>query len=165
MARNHLGADIINGKEVDTVKAIQTLAPGGPDVCIDAAGFRYSKDLTHKIQRMFHLETDTPEILKEMIYSVRKGGRISIVGDYYQTANGFPIGGLMEKGLTVCAGQTHVQKYWHKLLEHLEKGDIDPSFIITHTLPLEKAVEAYKMFDQKENNAVKIILKPPSFLE
>lgn len=164
MARNYIGADIVNGKEVDTVKAIQTLAPGGPDVCIDAAGFRFSKDLSHTIQRFLHLETDTPEILKEIIMSVRKGGRISIVGDYYQTANGFPIGAVMEKGLTISAGQTPVQKYWKKLLEHLEKGDIDPTFIITHTFPLEKAVDAYKMFDQKDDKVVKIILKPPSFM-
>ncbi|CAF1249625.1 unnamed protein product [Didymodactylos carnosus] len=153
------GAETINFSKTDTLKTLQQLIPGGPDICIDAAGFRFAKGVAHQLQRGLQLETDTPEILREAIMACRKGGTISVVGDYYSTANQFPIGALMEKGLTIRCGQLHAQSYWHDLLKIVEDGKIDPTFVITHTMPLEQGDDAYKMFDEKEDGAIKIVLK------
>jgi len=155
-----VGADVINFTEKNVLKTIKELCPIGPDVCIDAVGFRFPKSLLHKLERGLKLETDTPEVLTECITACRKGGRISIVGDYYAYANHFPIGAFMEKGLSSAAGQTPCQKYWKNLLSIIEKGEFDPTFIITHVLPFEKAAEAYAMFDEKKDNVIKVMLKP-----
>jgi len=160
LARALFGAETINFGEREVVKAIQEMVPGGPDVCIDAVGFRFPKSISHWLQRTLKLETDVPTVLTEMITTVRKGGIISVVGDYYAYTNQFPIGAFMEKGLTMSSGQVHVQKYWKELLGYIEKGEFDPTFMITHRLPLDQAEEAYRMFDKKEDGAIKIILKP-----
>jgi len=160
VAADRFGAEIINFAEQDVIEAMRTLVPGGPDVAIDAVGFRFPKSLLHKLERMVKLETDSPEVLKEAILTVRKGGKISVVGDYYAYTNNYPIGAWMEKGLTMSGGQVHVQKYWKKLLEYIQKGEFDPTFVITHYMPLEQGDKAYRLFDNKEDNALKIILKP-----
>jgi threonine dehydrogenase-like Zn-dependent dehydrogenase len=157
-----IGAETINFAEKEVVKTLQEMLTYGPDVCIDAVGFRFPKSLLHKLERGLRLETDSPEVLTEAIKACRKGGRISIIGDYYATANQFPIGAFMEKGLSAGAGQSPTQKYWKKLLGIIEKGDFDPTFIITHKLPIDKAAEAYKMFDEKKDNIIKVMLKPTS---
>jgi len=159
MAKQKLGAEIIDITKQDVIKTIQESVPNGPDVCIDAVGFRFPKGLFQKIQRTIKLETDTSDILSEAIYCVRKGGTVSVVGDYLAYANQFPIGAFMEKGLTMAGGQVHVQKYWKQLLEYIQTGKFDPTFVITHTMPLEKADIAYRMFDQKEDGMVKVVLK------
>jgi len=154
------GAETINFTEKDVVKTIHEICPNGPDVCIDCVGFRFPKSLLHKFQRALRLETDTPEVLHECIISCRKGGHISVIGDYYAFSNQFPIGAFMEKSLTMSGGQVFVQKYWKYILGLIEKGEFDPTFIITHVMPLEDAAKAYRMFDEKEDNAIKILLKP-----
>jgi len=162
VAREKLGSEIIDFREEDVVAAIQKMLPGGPDVCIDAVGFRFPKSLLHKIERAVKLETDSPQILNEAILACKKGGNISIVGDYFAYANQFPIGPMMEKGLTVRGGQTPVQRYWKELLGYIESGKVDPSFVISHTIDLTNAADAYKIFEAHEDNALKIILKPSS---
>lgn len=112
--------------------------------------------------RMVRLETDSPDILRECIMSVRKAGRVAVIGDYYMLANNFPIGAFMEKGLTMAGGQVFVQKYWRQLLELLEQGKIDPTPIITHVLPLERASVGYEIFNKHQDNAIKVLLRPPS---
>jgi len=159
-ASTKLGIETINFNETNPVHKLKEMIHNGPDVCIDAVGFRYSKGLLHSVQRAVRLETDTPEVLTECIMSCKKGGIVSIVGDYYSLSNGFPIGAAMEKGLTMRGSQVYVQKYWKELLGHIESGKVDPTFVISHHMPLEKADEAYEMFDKKE--ALKIILKPSS---
>jgi len=159
VAKEVLGAEVIDFSKSDVVATIHEMVPLGPDVCIEAVGFRYSKGLLHKAERAIRLETDTPEILSECIKSVRKGGVVSIVGDYYALSNQFPIGAFMEKGLTMRGGQSFTQRYWKQLLQYFVEGRVDPSFVITHRVPFEQAAEAYKIFDLKEDNAIKMLLK------
>jgi threonine dehydrogenase-like Zn-dependent dehydrogenase len=110
---------------------------------------------------LLRLETDAPDILTECIQSVRKGGIVSVIGDYYKTVNNFPIGALMEKGLRMRGSQVHVQHYWKIVLPLIQSGQFDPTSIITHRFALDRIVEAYDLFDNARDNAVKIVLKPP----
>jgi threonine dehydrogenase-like Zn-dependent dehydrogenase len=160
LARKELGIETIDFSKENVTTRLQQLCPGGPDVAIEAAGFRYTKSLTHAAERSLNLEKDTPEILTECIMNVRKGGNLSIVGDYFLTANQFPIGAMMEKNITVRGGQVHVQSYWKELLGYIQQGKVDPTFVISHRMSLDDADKAYRIFDKKEDNAVKIILKP-----
>jgi len=162
VAKEKLGAEVINFALEDPLEAVPKLAPReGPHVCIDAVGFRFPKSTLHKIQRALKLETDAPQVLSECIKTVRKGGTVSVVGDYLSMANAYPVGAFMEKGLTMRAGQVYVQKYWKTLLEYIEQGKVDPTFVITHRMPLEQAPRAYQLFDEKEDGCIKVILKPP----
>jgi len=160
IASKTLGCETIDYRNEDVLKTIQKIAPGGPDCVIDAVGFRFPKTLLHKLERAVKLETDSPQILNECIYSVKKGGVVSIIGDYIGFANHFPIGALMEKGLTMRGSQAPVHKYWKQLLELIESGKVDPTFLISHRMDLNEAAEAYRIFDEKEDEALKIVLKP-----
>lgn len=154
-------ATILSATQAATVHTMQQLLPGGPEVCIDAAGFRYAHGALHGAMRSVGLETDTPETLNECIAVCRKGGRVSIIADYYGFAHGLNIGGVMEKGPTLKgAGQCFVQKYWQQLLRWLEEGRITVPWMFTHTFPMEEAQRAYEMFDKKEEACMKILLKP-----
>lgn len=99
-------------------------------------------------------------ILRQAIYCCRKGGTVSIPGVYVGMLDNIPMGAAVNKGLTIKMGQTHVQRYGKKLLEKIETGEIDPSFIITHRLPLEQGPEAYKTFRDKQDGCIKVVLKP-----
>jgi threonine dehydrogenase-like Zn-dependent dehydrogenase len=156
-----LGAEPINFQGKDIPTTLRTLCPGGPDVCIECAGFRFPKTQAHKLQKENKTETDAPEILTEMILSCRKGGNISIIGDYFGNTNNFPIGAMMEKNLRVTGGQVFVQKYWRQILEWIEKGQVDLTWVVTHKLPFLEAAKGYKMFDKHEDHVLKIILKTP----
>jgi threonine dehydrogenase-like Zn-dependent dehydrogenase len=163
IAKEKLGVETIDFTKQDVVKTLQEMAPGGPDVCIDAVGFRLPKSLLHKFQRAVKLETDTSDVLYEAITAVRKAGTVSVVGDYYALTNNYPIGAFMEKGLTMRGGQVFAQKYWKQLLQWIEQGLFDPTFVITHSMPLENAATAYKMFDQHSDGMVKVILKTKNY--
>jgi threonine dehydrogenase-like Zn-dependent dehydrogenase len=163
LAAKKLGSDVINFDEVDVFEEIQRLIPGGPDVVIEAAGFRFPKTLAHKFQRAVKLETDSLDILNEMIRSVRKAGHLSIVGDYFATGNGFAIGALMEKAITLRGGQNYAHKYWRTLLKYIEEGKFDPTFVITHHMSFDRAAEAYRMFANYEQNSLKIILRTQAY--
>jgi len=150
----------------DILGCIKRLVPGGPDVAIDAVGFRYTKTMAHKVETMLMLETDSIDALTEAIISVRKYGTVSIVGDYVGYVNHFPIGAVMEKGLTLRAGQTPVQKYWKKLLEIIKSDKSwDPAFIITHKFILEDTAKAYRSFDHKEDGFIKAFIRPENLME
>ena len=125
-----------------------------------ALGFRYSKSWKHSIEKTLHLETDSIDSLAACIHHVQKGGRIAILGDYIGYANHFPVGAMMEKSLTVRGGQVFVQKYWKQLLEIFIKGEVDPTFMLTHNMPLKEAAKAYELFDSKSDGAIKVVLKP-----
>ena len=107
-----------------------------------------------------HLGTDRPHVLREAIMTCRKGGTISIPGVYVGLLDAIPFGAAMNKGLTMKMGQTHVQRYSKQLLAKVEAGEIDPSFVITHRLPLDAAPEAYKTFRDKKDGCIKVVLKP-----
>jgi threonine dehydrogenase-like Zn-dependent dehydrogenase len=165
MAERDGGAETINYEETDTYETLMDMTGGrGPDACIDAVGMEahgapleYAYD---RIKQSMMLETERPIALREAIRACRKGGTISVPGVYGGFGDKIPLGALMNKALTVKTGQTHVQRYMQPLLERIQKGDIDPTFIITHTLRLDEAPEGYKIFCEKQDECIKVVLKP-----
>jgi len=155
-----IGAETLKFDDYSSVTdEIAKRMPGGPDHVIECVGFRFPKTWMSKVQLKLGLETDSVDILKECIICVKKGGRIGIIGDYFGVTNGFPIGAMMEKGLTVSGGQVYVQKYWKYLLEQIEKGVIDPSIVITDHMNLEEVSQAYHKFGHQEDGCIKIVLQ------
>lgn len=151
----------INFEGKDVHDELHKLLGGtGPDCCLECVGFHYAKTKLHKIEMAMMLETDPSDILNELIYCCRKGGRIGVVGVYAGFCNHFNIGAFMEKGLSMAAGQTPVQKYWHHLLEKVQSGELTPDMLITHKLPIDEAPRAYAMFNNKEDGCIKVLLKP-----
>jgi threonine dehydrogenase-like Zn-dependent dehydrogenase len=139
-------------------KAVRGVLPHGPDVCIEAVGFHYASTLLHKAEMSLGLETDPADVMNEIFTTVRKGGRVSVVGVYLGYVNHFNFGCFMEKGLTMKAGQTPVQRYWKDLLKKIENKDLEPRVVITHELPLEDAARAYQIFNDKQEGCVKVVL-------
>ena len=136
----------------------------GPDSCIDAVGLEAhgtSPDaILDRVKAAAFLATDRPHALRQAINACRKGGTVSIPGVYGGFLDKFPLGAAFNKGLTLKMGQTHMHKYMRPLLERIEKGEIDPSFIITHRMKLDDAPDGYETFKHKEDNCIKIVLKP-----
>lgn len=137
----------------------------GPDVCIDAVGMEahgyYAlENLYDKVKTNLFMETERPHALRQAIACCRKGGTVSVPGVYGGFADKIPLGALMNKGLTIKTGQTHVHKYIPKLLDHIRQGRIDPSFVVTHRLPLSEAPAAYAMFREKQDGCIKVVLDP-----
>jgi len=161
LAKNKIGCDIINfDEDSDVVAAIYRLEPDGVDCAIEAAGFRYTKGLLHKVQRAVGLETDSSEIVNETLTAVKKFGTVSLIADYAATTNQFLIGALMEKGITLRgAGQAPVQKYWKDLLKMIEAGQFDPTIILSHRFKLDEFRELYEAFDKKELGIMKTFVE------
>ncbi len=113
-----------------------------------------------KIKSMTLLETDRPKVIRQAIHCCRKGGTVSIIGVYGGFSDKIPTGALMNKGLTIKTGQCHVHKYVPELLDHIRKGRIDPSFVVTQRMPLSRAPEAYQLFRFRQDESVKIVLDP-----
>jgi threonine dehydrogenase-like Zn-dependent dehydrogenase len=113
-----------------------------------------------KVKQAVRLETDRPNVLRQATIACRKGGTVSLPGVYTGFVDKMPMGAFMNKGLTMKTGQTHVHRYLRPLLDRVQKGDIDPSFVVTHTLPLEQAPHGYEIFKHKKDNCIKIVLKP-----
>ena len=136
----------------------------GPDVCIDAVGMEshgYSPDSFYdKIKTMAMMETDRPHVLRQAIHCCRKGGTLSIPGVYGGLGDKIPLGAMMNKGLTIKTGQTHVHRYVPKLLYLIREGKIDPSFVVTHRMPLTQAPQGYEMFQEKRDGCIKVVLDP-----
>jgi threonine dehydrogenase-like Zn-dependent dehydrogenase len=160
-----MGAEVINFEEVDVREALVEMTGGiGPDACIDAVGMEshgFSADaLMDKVKAAVKLVTDQTHGLRQVIIACRKGGRISIPGVYGGVTDKFPIGALMEKGLSVKSGQTHVQKYMPQLLQMILEGKLDTTFLISHRLSLEDAPRGYRIFKEQQNEVTKVVLKP-----
>ncbi len=165
MAEEYGKAKVLNYTEVDVGEALKEMTGGrGPDACIDAVGMEaHGTDfmgLFDKAKQAVRLESDRPTALREVIVACRKGGHVSVPGVYGGFIDKFPMGAAMNKGLTIKTGQTHVHKYLKPLLEHIQNGDIDPSFVITHQLPLDQAPKGYEIFKHKQENCIKVVLKP-----
>jgi threonine dehydrogenase-like Zn-dependent dehydrogenase len=165
MAREKAGAtDTINYEQEDVLETLRELTGGrGPDAVIDAVGMEahsphidYAYDRTKQALR---LETDRPLALREAIMAVRNGGVVSVIGVYGGFIDKFPMGAVMNRGLTIRSGQCHVQRYMQPLLERIQRGDIDPSFVITHRMPLSDAPKGYDLFKHKKDDCVKVVLK------
>lgn len=163
------GCDIIDfTKTSDVVAALYELEPEGIDCCIDAAAFRYTAGYLHTVQRAIGLETDSAEVVTQCIRATRKFGSICLIADYAGITNQFPIGALMEKGITLRGGgQAPVQRYWKDLLKKIESGEFDPTIILSHRFDLEEFSELYDAFDKKEHGILKTFVQtkfsgPPS---
>jgi len=160
------GAETINYEDCDDLDAELKSRTGGrgPDVCVDAVGMEAHG--TTAVAKWDHakqalkLETDRPYVLRQVIQCCRKGGQVSLPGVYVGLVDKFPIGTAFTKGLTLTMGQTHMHKYMKPLFELVESGRIDPSEIITHRVSLEDAPAAYRLFQDKEDDAVKFVLTP-----
>jgi threonine dehydrogenase-like Zn-dependent dehydrogenase len=155
--------DTINYEEVDLQEALNDLTGGrGPDACIDAVG---TESHTHgptyaydRAKQALMLESDRPIALRQAIRACRNGGTISVIGVYGGFIDKFPMGAVMNRSLTIRTGQCHVQRYLRPLLERIQAGEIDPSFVITHHLPLEQAPRGFEMFLAKADNCEKVVL-------
>ena len=165
MAEERGRAETINFEDGDVYERLMALTGGrGPDRCIDAVGTeahgRGSVDaMFDKVKVAAYLGTDRPHVLREAIMCCRKGGTISVPGVYIGFLDKIPFGAAMGKGLTIKTGQTHVPRYHQLLLGKIEAGEIDPSFVVTHQLPLEEGPEAYRMFRDKKDGCIKVVLK------
>ena len=166
MAETKGRAETIDFKEVGVYDKLMEMTGGrGPDRCIDAVGAEAHATGTidavyDKAKSMLMMETDRPHVLREAIMCCRPGGTVSVPGVYMGFGDKIPLGAFMNKGLTLKTGQTHVQRYLDPLLRKIEEGQIDPSFVITHTVPIEKGPEMYKTFRDKEDGCIKVVLKP-----
>jgi threonine dehydrogenase-like Zn-dependent dehydrogenase len=160
------GAETLDYEDVDKVpEALKELTGGrGPDACIDCVGMEahhhgpgYAYD---RVKQALRQETERPFALREAIMSCRNGGVVSIMGVYGGFMDKFPIGALMNRGLTIRTGQCHVHRYLRPLLERIQNGEIDPSYIVTHTLALDEAPRGYELFKHKRDDCLKVVLKP-----
>jgi len=166
MAREKAGAtETINYEDVSVLEALKEMTGGrGPDKCIDAVGMEahghtamYAYD---RAKQALMLESDRPIALREAIMACRNAGTISVIGVYGGLIDKFPMGAVMNRSLTIKTGQCHVHRYMRPLLERIQRGEIDPSFVVTHRLQLDQAPEGYDMFQNKEDECVKVVLKP-----
>jgi threonine dehydrogenase-like Zn-dependent dehydrogenase len=160
------GAEIVNYGEVDDlVEELKWMTAGrGPDACIDAVGLEahghgIAAAYDYAKQRM-KMSFDRPIVLRQVIQACRKGGVVSLPGVYGGMLDKIPFGAAFGKGLTFKMGQTHMQRYTERLLKHIQKGDTDPSFVITHKLSLDQAPDAYRMFRDKQDQCIKVVLDP-----
>ena len=161
------GAITINFDDESVVERLNELTGGrGPDKCIDCIGMESHVTLSKpdtvydRMKQMMMVESDRPHVLREMIYVCRTAGTISIPGVYGRLVDKIPWGQAMNKGLTFRMGQTHVNRWTDDLLRRIEQGQIDPSFVITHTARLEDGPEMYKVFRDKQDGCVKVMLRP-----
>jgi threonine dehydrogenase-like Zn-dependent dehydrogenase len=165
MAREQGKAETINFEEGDVYDQLMEMTDGrGPDRCIDAVGSEAHgsglEGFYDKAKQTVRLETDRPAVLREAIRCCRKGGTLSVPGVYIGFVDKIPFGSVMNKALTIKSGQTHVQRYLEPLLQKIQAGEIDPSFVITHQVSLDEAPQMYKTFRDKEDGCIKVVLKP-----
>jgi threonine dehydrogenase-like Zn-dependent dehydrogenase len=166
MARTAGRAETIDFSKTGVYDALMEMTGGrGPDRCIDAVGAEAhgtgSIDAIYdKAKTLLMQETDRPHVLREAIMCCRPGGTISVPGVYMGFVDKIPMGAFMNKGLAMKAGQTHMPRYMEPLLRRIEAGEIDPSFVITHRVPLQRGPEMYKTFRDKEDGCIKVVLKP-----
>ena len=159
------GAEVIDFSSEDVADRLVEMTAGrGADACIDAVGLEaYGKSadaIYDRVKTTVMLAMDRPTALRQAIQACRKGGTVSIPGVYGGLLDKIPIGAAFAKGLTLRMGQTHVHRYMRPLLALVEKGVIDPTFVVTHILSLDDAPDAYELFKRKEDGCVKVVLKP-----
>jgi threonine dehydrogenase-like Zn-dependent dehydrogenase len=166
MARQANGrVETIDFDEDDVLERLADMTSGmGPDSCIDAVGLEaHGTDVAAVYDRVkagLFLATDRPNALRQAVQACRKGGTVSVPGVYGGLLDKFPFGAAFAKGLTLRMGQTHVHRYMPPLLETIQRGAIDPTFVITHRFPLDLAPAAYRLFSDDKDRCIKVVLKP-----
>jgi threonine dehydrogenase-like Zn-dependent dehydrogenase len=165
MAQEEHDAIIINYEETDVYEALQELTGGrGPDATIDAVGLEGhaagSMGVVDRVKTAAMMEAGRPHALRQAIMCCRNGGTVSIPGVYGGLLDKINVGAVVNKALTIKTGQTHVHRYMRPLLKKIQEGQIDPTFVITHHLPLSEAPHGYQMFNNKQDECIKIVLKP-----
>jgi threonine dehydrogenase-like Zn-dependent dehydrogenase len=158
-------AETIDYQQTDVYNTLMEMTGGrGPDACIDAVGMEAHAPgilgAYDRVKQAMMLESDRAYALRQAIMACRNGGTVSVVGVYGGLIDKFPFGSIMNRSLTIRTGQAHVQRYMRPLLERIQNGDIDPSFVITHRLSLNEAPEGYATFNDKQEECIKIVLKP-----
>jgi threonine dehydrogenase-like Zn-dependent dehydrogenase len=168
MATEKAGADdVINFRDnPEVVDQLNEMTGGrGPDACIDSVGM----EATHghaglaaydRVKQAARIQTERPHALRQAILACRPGGIVSVMGVYGGFIDKFPAGAFVNKGLTLRTGQCHVQRYMKPLLDRIRNGEIDPSFVVTHQMSLDDAPNGYKTFKKKQDECVKVVLKP-----
>jgi threonine dehydrogenase-like Zn-dependent dehydrogenase len=164
-ARDNCRAETLNYDRVDVLESLSYLTGGrGPDACIDAVGLEGHAHgffgTYDRIKQSLMLATDRPTSLREAIMACRNGGTVSVPGVYGGFLDKVPFGAIVNKALTIKSGQTHVQRYLRPLLDLVEQEKIDPSFVVTHHLPLAEAPAGYAMFRDEQHECIKVVLKP-----
>lgn len=160
------GAETINYEEVDDLIQLLKDMTGniGPDSCMDAVGMEASGHtlpfLVDRAKQMMKLATDRPNVLRQCIIACRKGGTVSVPGVYGGLLDKMPFGAYVNKGLTMKTGQTHMMRYMKPLLERIQRAEIDPSFVVSHRVPIDEAPRMYKVFRDKEDHCTKVVLDP-----
>jgi len=165
MARDG-GAVTIDTSKEDVYERLLDMTGGiGPDICVDAVGMEAHgtnrvEHIFDKVKTNLMLESDRPAVIRQTIECCRKGGTVSIAGVYGGLVDKIPFGALMNKGLTIKTGQCHVHRYVPELLDHVRQGRIDPSFVVTHRIPLSDAPHGYSIFREKKDGCIKVVLDP-----
>jgi threonine dehydrogenase-like Zn-dependent dehydrogenase len=160
------GYTTVNFDDVDVRSALLELTGGrGPDKCIDAVGLEATHGAAHiqvydRVKQAVRSETDRPHALRQAILSCRSGGIVSVIGVYGGFVDKFPAGAWMNRSITLRTGQCHVHRYMRPLLQRIERGELDPTRVITHRLPLTEAPRGYELFKNKQDNCEKVVLKP-----
>ncbi|MDP9020300.1 MAG: glutathione-dependent formaldehyde dehydrogenase [Actinomycetota bacterium] len=164
MAAEHAGAETLNYEEVDVREALRDLTAGrGPDACIDAVGMEahHGSGPIHaydKAKQSLRMQTERAHAVRQAITSCRNGGTVSIMGVYGGMVDKFPLGSVMNRSLTIKTGQCHVHRYLRPLLERIQHGEIDPTFVVTHRMSLAEAAQGYDLFKRKQDDCVKVVL-------
>ena len=163
IARHHCQAEVLDYTKVNVVEALKELTGGqGPDACIDAVGMEAHElgfeGAYDRVKQSLRLEMERPYVLREAIQACRKGGTVSIMGVYGALVDKFPMGAAMNKGLTLRMGQMHAQRYLDRLIGHVERGEVDPSFVVSHRMALDEAPRAYDMFKHKTDHCLRVVL-------
>jgi threonine dehydrogenase-like Zn-dependent dehydrogenase len=165
LARSHSSVETLNFHEVNIEKALIDMTDGlGPDACIDAVGMEAHgmslDNLYDKAMQRLMIENDRPHCLRQAIYVCRKGGTVSIPGVYTGFIDKFPLGAAFAKGLTFKMGQTHMHRFMKPCLEHIQRGEIDPTYIISHRVTLDQVPQMYELFNQDKDACTKVVITP-----
>src|SRR5919199_1285984 len=167
LAQAHFGATaaINYAEQPDVVEALKELTAGrGPDACIDAVGMEADSpgpdDLYDRAKQLLRIQLERAHVVREAIMACRKGGIVSVLGVYVGFVDKLPLGAAMNKGLTIKTAQQHGQRYAPRLLEHVQRGEVDPARVVSHVLPLREAPEAYRLFKNKGQDCVRVMLRP-----
>ncbi len=165
MTEQHVGCEILNYEETDVSGELLERSGGrGPDVCIEAVGMEAHRNgpsfLYDQVKQQLRLQTDRPIAVREAIYNCRKGGSVFILGVFAAFVDKFPLGAMMNKGLTVRGAQMHGQRYIPMILERMERGEVVTEYLATHTMPLEDGPHGYKLFKDKLDGCVRAVFLP-----